>query len=74
MPLPTNAQLGQNEGNIQLALQAIVQDATLSVRQAAKLYNVSRTTLTNRRARIALQRDWKPKLMKLTKTEELVII
>jgi len=44
------------------------------MRQAAKLYNVSRTTLTNQRARIALQRDWKPKLIKLTKTKELVIV
>ena len=54
MPLPTNAQLGQNEGNIQLALQAIIQDATLSMQQAVKLYNISQTTLTNRRAGIAL--------------------
>ena len=57
MPLPTDAQLGQNEGNIQLALQAIVQDATLSVQQAAKLYNISQTTLTNQRAGIASQRN-----------------
>ena len=54
MPLPTNAQLGQNKGNIQLALQAIIQDATLSMQQAVKLYNISQTTLTNRRAGIAL--------------------
>ncbi|KAF2788297.1 hypothetical protein K505DRAFT_394928 [Melanomma pulvis-pyrius CBS 109.77] len=66
MPPPTNAQSTSNEANIQLALQAIKQDATLSVRRAAQLYNVPQRTLNNRRAGIASRRDWKPKSRMLT--------
>ena len=74
MPPPTNAQSIQKEATIQLALQAIKQDVTLSVRRAAIIYNVPRKTLNNRRAGIVSPRDCSPNSMKLTETEESVIV
>ena len=38
-----------NEASINLALQALQKDPELSVRRAAKIYNVPRTTLSDRR-------------------------
>jgi hypothetical protein len=63
-----------NERQIQNALQALKQDATLSLRRAAAIYNVSRATLSDRRAGRPSQADYRPKLMNLTKTEEGVVI
>jgi hypothetical protein len=62
------------EARLQLALQAIKQDATLSQRRAAAIYNVSQSTLSTRRAGTTLRRDCTPNSMKLLKTEEEVII
>ena len=60
MPPPTNTQLTQNERNIQLALQAIKQDATLSMRHAVKIYNVPRITLSTQLVLPTINRfDWK---------------
>lgn len=39
-----------NERQIQTALQALKQDATLSLRRAAAIYKVTHTTLSRRRA------------------------
>ena len=74
MPQRTNAQSTSNEGNIQLALQALKRDAKLSVRRAAQLYNVPRKTLSDRRAGKTARRDCTPNSMKLTKTEESAIV
>lgn len=62
------------EYRIQLALQAIKQDATLSLRRAATIYNISHRTLSDRRARKPFRRDCAPNSMKLLKTEEEVIV
>ncbi|KAF2743820.1 hypothetical protein M011DRAFT_205255 [Sporormia fimetaria CBS 119925] len=49
-------------------------DASLTVRRAAKLYNVSRSTLSARRAGKAPRRDCRPTVTRLTVTEEEVIV
>ena len=72
--LPTNAQSTQKEAQIQLALQAIKQDTTLSVRRAAAIYNVPKSTILRRRARTTLRRDYTPNSMKLLKSEEEAIV
>jgi hypothetical protein len=74
MSTPTNAQLTLDEARIQLAIQAINQDPTLSERRAAAIYNVPQKTLSNRRARKVSRRDCKPKSKKLLETKERVII
>ena len=63
-----------NEVQIQLALQAIQQDVKLSIRRAAEIYKVSERTLRRRRDKTTSQRDCTPNSMKLTKTEEEVIV
>ena len=70
----SNKQRSYNESDLQLALQAIQQDATLSARQAAKIFNVPRRTLNTRRNGIQLRRDTPPNSIKLLKTEEEVIV
>jgi hypothetical protein len=62
------------EAQLELALKAIERDATLSLRRAAAIYNVSRATLSNRQRGIPLRRDCAPNSMKLLKTEEDVIV
>ena len=63
-----------NEGDIQLAVQAIKRDATLSQRRAAKIYRVPQSTLSDRLAGASPRRDCAPNSTKLTSTEELVIV
>ncbi|KAG9605252.1 hypothetical protein KCU77_g1178, partial [Aureobasidium melanogenum] len=74
MPQRNDVQSLSTESKIQLDLQAIKQDATLSQRRAAELYSVSRSTLGNRLAGTTSRRDCEPNSMKLTKTEETVIV
>ena len=74
MSQPTHAQSSSKEAQIQLALYAIQQDATLSIRRAAKLYNVPQSTLSDRRAKKPQRRDTRPNSIKLSLTEEEVII
>src|ERR1700712_1386234 len=62
------------EARLQLALQAIKEDGNLSERRAAAVYNVTRTTLVNRRARKQSRRDCTPKAANLRPTEEEVIV
>jgi hypothetical protein len=62
------------ESRLQLALQAIECDATLSQRRAAKIYRIPRSTLSTRRAGTTFIRDCTPKPTKLLKTEEEVIV
>jgi hypothetical protein len=62
------------EGRILLALQSIKPQGNLSVRQAAKAYNVSRTTLQYRRVGRPSRRDITPNSTKLTPLEEEAIV
>ena len=61
------------EARILLALQALKDDKYLSLRRAAKDYNVPKTTLCSRRQGIAFRRDSRPNSMKLTQSEEEAI-
>jgi DNA-binding transcriptional regulator YiaG len=70
----TNAQSTSDEARIQLAIQAIDQDPTLSERRAAAIYNVPWKMLSDWRAGKVSRRDCKPKLKKLLETKEQVII
>jgi hypothetical protein len=63
-----------NEGGIQLAVQAIKRDATLSQRRAAKIYRVPQSTISDRLAGASPRHDYAPNLTKLTSTKELVIV
>ena len=62
------------ESDLQLAIQALKQDATLSVPRAATIYKVSESTLRRRRAGTLSRRDSKVNSIKLTSTEERVIV
>ena len=74
MPQCNNVKRKSNEAHIQLALQAIQQDANLSVPCAAAIYNVPERTLRRRRDGIPSRRDSTPNSMKLLKTEEETIV
>ena len=62
------------EGRVILALEALKRDEKLSLRAAAKLYNVPATTLFDRRVGRTAQADTTPKAKKLTKLEEEAIV
>ena len=63
-----------NGSNIFLAIQALENDPKLSVRKAAALYNVSRTTLTCRRNGRCPRTDKSANSLKLTILEEEAIV
>ena len=63
-----------NEARVILALKALENDEKLSLRAAAKIYNVHHTTLLRRRASRPTQRDTTPNLRRLTDSEEKAII
>ena len=63
-----------SEARLLLAIQASKQDTSLSLRQLATLYNVSRTSLQRRLNGIASRRDCKPATTKLTRSEKLAIV
>ena len=63
-----------NERRIILALQAIKRDPKLSVRAAAKIYNIPQTTLRDRRAGKRSRLDIPANSRKLTNLEEEAII
>jgi len=69
-----NVQLPSHEVNINLAILAIKHDQIKSERRAATTYNIPWTTLRDRRAGRLLKLDCEPKLKKLTKLEEQVIV
>ena len=62
------------EARVILALEALENDENLSLREAAKIYNVSRMTLTRRRAGRPARRDAVPHSKKLTQSEEEAIV
>jgi hypothetical protein len=74
MTQPRNSLPTSKEARIQLALQAIKQDANLSERRAAGIYSVNRRTLANRRAGKQSRRDCAPNSANLSSTEEEVIV
>lgn len=62
------------EARVILALKALQDDEELSLRAAAKLYNVLVSTLGYRRAGRALRRDLPANSRKLTDLEEKAIV
>jgi hypothetical protein len=62
------------ESDLQLAIQALKQDANLTVPRAATIYRVSESTLRRRRAGTLSRRDSKVNSIKLTSTEQRVIV
>jgi hypothetical protein len=58
------------EDRVILAVQLIKSDASLSLRHVASVYNVSRNTISNRRAGMHPRRDTYPNRSNLTKSEE----
>jgi hypothetical protein len=74
MSEPYNSLLALKEARLQLALQAIERDATLSQRRAAAYFNVPQRTLSNRRAGKQPQPGGTPKSMKLTVAEEETLV
>ena len=74
MPQRNQVQKVLNESQIQRAIQALKQDANLTIPRAAAIYNAPERTLRRRRNGTLSQRDCKPKSMKLLLTEEETII
>ena len=62
------------EARVILALEAIRNDRTLSLRAAAKLYNVPESTLRHRRNGMPTRRDIPANLRRLTDSEEKAIV
>jgi hypothetical protein len=62
------------ERQIQLALQALKQDVKLSIRRAAAIYNVPKSTLHQRRAGRPSRVDTMANSRNLTNDEEQVIV
>jgi hypothetical protein len=61
------------EQRVQLAIQAIQSHAELSVRSAAKTFDVPRTTLWHRIAGMLANKDSKQHIQRLTPEEEASI-
>lgn len=74
MPQQQNKISISREPQIQLALQTLKQDATLSNRRATALYSIPESTLRSQRARKQYLPDRRPKSIRLTPTEEEVIV
>jgi hypothetical protein len=70
MDQPPDLELLPKEDRIKLALQATKNPQNLSVRRAADVYKVPKSTLQDRRAGKQSTRDIHPKSSALTKTEE----
>ena len=62
------------ESDVQLALQALRTNPKLSLKRAAQIYTVPRTTLRNRQRGLPPRHDTRPPCQKLTELEESVII
>jgi len=63
-----------NEAQLLLALQALQDDKNLSLRKAAKIYDINHTTLFHQRAGWPARRDIPANLRKLTDLKEKTII
>ena len=62
------------ECRVILALDALKRDKKLSLRAAAKLYNIPAATLSDQRAGRPARRDTTPNSKKLTQSEEEAIV
>ena len=62
------------EARVELALEAISNNPKISIRAAAKLYNVEASTLCRRRASQPARSDALPNSRKLTLSEEEAIV
>ena len=62
------------EARLILALKALQNNKNLSLRDVAKIYNVSRTTLTQRRNGRTARRDLPANSRQLTDSEEKAIV
>jgi helix-turn-helix, Psq domain len=67
-------QVQTNEARIILAIEAVRSSKTIKAKTAARLYNVSETTLYTRLASRPSRSDYRPKVQKLTELEENVIV
>ena len=74
MPQQPHLELLPAEDRVILAIQAMKSNASLSQQRATTIYNISRSTLSNRRARMAARRDIHPNSSKLQRHEEEVVI
>ena len=74
MSQPSHQLPESKEARLQLALQAIQQDTTLSVTRAVAIYEVTKRTLRRRHAGTTFQRDYTPNSIRLTIREEEVIV
>src|SRR6478609_10333750 len=63
-----------NEARVLLALQALQKDPKLSVRRAAKIYEVNRNTLSNQKNGRQSRRDTMANSRKLSKLEEETVL
>lgn len=69
-----NNQLSYTEADIQPAISDLNSRRVRSVTEAARIYNIPRRTLANRRAGIRQRRDCAPPAKRLNKLEEEVIV
>ncbi|RYN85670.1 hypothetical protein AA0119_g13236 [Alternaria tenuissima] len=69
-----NREIPPYEDRVILAIQAIREDASLSERRAAAIYNVRRSTLHDRRAGTTSRRDSQVNSSRLTKYEENTLV
>ena len=69
-----NKQQTYNEGTLYLAIKATEATVPDSTKHACRAFNVPETTLREQRARKLAQRNCKPNLKKLKKTEEEAIV
>ena len=74
MPLQRNKQQTYNKGTLYLAIKATEAIVPNSTKHACRAFNVPKTTLREQRARKLAQRNCKPNLKKLKKTEEEAIV
>ena len=74
MTIPQRVQTSSNEGNILLAISAFKSHQFTSIREAARTYNVSKTTLTRRICRGTAREHYIPLNKNLTKAEEEVLV
>lgn len=57
-----------------LAIQGLQKDPNLSLREAAKIYEVNRMTLARRRAGQSARQDSRPNSMNITESEEQAVV
>jgi DDE superfamily endonuclease/Tc5 transposase DNA-binding domain/helix-turn-helix, Psq domain len=74
MSPPNTTHLVHQEGRITLAIEALNQGRCISVRAAAKLYDVARSTLQDRINKHPARRDSRPASCKLTEIEESTLV